>query len=161
MTAAIIVGLLAAGGTYLILQRGIVRIALGFVLLGHAATTLLIASGGVGRRAVPFAGGEGLLADPLPQAFALTAIVISFGITAFLLALAFRSRDALGHDDVEDRSIPEDRSFPDRYDRHVGERERDHLHDDTTHATMDDATHDTTDHGTTTDTAPDDETGPR
>jgi multicomponent Na+:H+ antiporter subunit C len=101
MTAAIIVGMLAAGGTYLILQRGIVRMALGFVLLGHAATTLLMASGGVGRRAVAFIGESGDLADPLPQAFALTAIVISFGITAFLLTLAFRGRDVLGHDDIE------------------------------------------------------------
>ena len=101
MTAAIIVGLLAAGGTYLVLQRGIVRMALGFVLLGHAATTLLVASGGVARRAVPFIGESGNPADPLPQAFALTAIVISFGLTAFLLTLAFRGRDVLGHDDVE------------------------------------------------------------
>ena len=104
MSAAIVVGVLAAGGTYLILQRGIVRIALGFVLLGHAATTLLIAAGGVGTRAVPFAGAGPDAADPLPQAFALTAIVIAFGITAFLLALAFRSRDVLGDDDLERRS---------------------------------------------------------
>ncbi len=102
MSAAVIVGVLAAGGTYLILQRGIVRIALGFVLLGHAATTLLIAAGGVGTRAVPFAGAGADAADPLPQAFALTAIVIAFGITAFLLALAFRSRDVQGDDDLED-----------------------------------------------------------
>jgi len=127
MTAAIIVGLLAAGGTYLILQRGIVRIALGFVLLGHAATTLLIAAGGVARRDVPFAGGSGAMADPLPQAFGLTAIVISFGVTAFLLTLAFRSRDALGHDDVEDRSIPEDRVVGPDHDRRLGAHPRDHL----------------------------------
>ena len=108
MTAAIIVGLLTAGGTYLVLQRGIVRMALGFVLLGHAGTTLLIAAGGVGRRGIPFIGAEGTPADPLPQAFALTAIVISFGITAFLLTLAFRGRDVLGHDDVEDATLPDD-----------------------------------------------------
>lgn len=102
MSAAVIVGVLAAGGTYLILQRGVVRIALGFVLLGHAATTLLIAAGGVATRAVPFAGAGPDAADPLPQAFALTAIVIAFGITAFLLALAFRSRDVHGDDDLED-----------------------------------------------------------
>ncbi len=108
MTAALVVGLLTAGGTYLVLQRGIVRVALGFVLLGHAATTLLVASGGVARRGVPFVGEAGPLADPLPQAFALTAIVISFGITAFLLTLAFRGRDVLGHDDVEDRSLADD-----------------------------------------------------
>jgi multicomponent Na+:H+ antiporter subunit C len=101
MTSAVIVGLLAAGGTYLVLQRGIVRTALGFILLGHAATTLLIASGGVGTRGVPFAGSGADAADPLPQAFALTAIVISFGITAFLLALAFRGRDVHGSDDLE------------------------------------------------------------
>lgn len=105
MTAAIIVGVLVAGGIYLILQRGIVRIALGFVLLGHAATTLLVAAGGIDRRGVPFAGADGTPADPLPQAFALTAIVISFGITAFLLTLAFRGRDVLGHDDIEDRLL--------------------------------------------------------
>ncbi len=108
MTAALIVGLLTAGGTYLVLQRGIVRMALGFVLLGHAATTLLVAAGGVARRGVPFIGVEGVPGDPLPQAFALTAIVISFGITAFLLTLAFRGRDVLGHDDIEDRSVPDD-----------------------------------------------------
>jgi multicomponent Na+:H+ antiporter subunit C len=125
MTAAIIVGLLAAGGTYLILQRGIVRIALGFTLLGHAATTLLVASGGVARRIVPFADATGAVADPLPQAFALTAIVISFAITAFLLSLAFRSRDAIGHDDVEDRSVPEGRSFSADDDLHDGEHGRD------------------------------------
>jgi len=101
MTAAALVGILAAGGTYLVLQRGIVRIALGFILLGHAATTLMIASGGIGTAAIPFAGGGADAADPLPQAFALTAIVISFGTTAFLLALAFRSRDVLGSDDTE------------------------------------------------------------
>lgn len=108
MTAAIIVGMLAAGGTYLVLQRGIVRIALGFTLLGHVATTLLVTSGGVTRRGVPFIGAEGTPADPLPQAFALTAIVISFGITAFLLTLAFRGRDVLGHDDVEDRHLSDE-----------------------------------------------------
>lgn len=107
MTSAIIVGLLAAGGTYLILQRGIVRIALGFVLLGHATTTLLVSAGGVARRGVPFIGASEVPADPLPQAFALTAIVIAFGITAFLLTLAFRGRDTLGHDDIEITTPPE------------------------------------------------------
>ena len=108
MSGAVIVGVLAAGGTYLILQRGLVRVALGFVLLGHAATTLLMTSGDIDFRAVPFAGGGPDAADPLPQAFVLTAIVISFALTSFLLALAFRGRDVLGHDDVEDPEIPSD-----------------------------------------------------
>lgn len=100
MSGAIIVGLLAAAGTFLILQRGLVRITLGFVLLGHAANVLLVVAGGIQRREVPLAGSE-TPADPLPQAFALTAIVIGFAITAFLLALAFRSRDVLEDDDTE------------------------------------------------------------
>ncbi len=104
MTAAIIVGLLAAAGTFLILQRGLVRAVLGFVLLGHAATTLLMAAGGVSRRGVAIIGQEGVAAqpaDPLPQAFALTAIVISFGVTAFLLALAARGIVVLRGGDIE------------------------------------------------------------
>ena len=108
MSAAVIVGVLAAGGTYLVLQRGLVRVALGVVLLGHAATTLLMAAGDIDHRAVPFAGVGANAADPLPQAFVLTAIVISFALTAFLLTLAFRGRDVLGHDDVEDPELPPD-----------------------------------------------------
>ncbi len=111
MTAAIIVGLLTAGGTYLILQRGLVRVVLGFILLGHATTTLLVAAGGVGRRGIAILGQQGVAeqpADPLPQAFALTAIVISFGITAFLLALAARGRTVLGGDDVEQPAEPDE-----------------------------------------------------
>jgi len=54
MSAAVVVGLLAAGGTYLVLQRGVVRVALGFTLLGHAATTLLIAAGGAEQGAVSY-----------------------------------------------------------------------------------------------------------
>ncbi|HSL95439.1 MAG TPA: NADH-quinone oxidoreductase subunit K [Thermoleophilia bacterium] len=105
MTAAAIVGVLAAAGTYLVLQRGLVRMALGFVLLGHAANVLLVVSGGIHRRGVPIEGETvGQAADPLPQAFTLTAIVIGFGMTAFLLALAFRARGDLGDDDLEGES---------------------------------------------------------
>jgi multicomponent Na+:H+ antiporter subunit C len=103
VSGAVIIGLLAATGTYLVLQRGVVRIALGFVVLGHAVNVLLVISGGAERRGVPFAGALAeAAADPLPQAFALTAIVIGFGITAFILALAYRSRDVFGDDDTEE-----------------------------------------------------------
>lgn len=102
MSAGVIVGVLVAAGTYLVLQRGLVRITLGFVLLAHAVNVLLLASGGVGRRGVPFAGSPGAAADPLPQAFALTAIVISFGVTAFLLALAYRAAVTTDDDDTEE-----------------------------------------------------------
>ena len=95
MTAAVLVAVLVAGGVYLILQRGLVRAALGFVLLGHAANVVILAAGGMGRRGAPFVGGDGAAdaADPLPQAFALTAIVITFALTVYLLALAGHGGD--------------------------------------------------------------------
>ena len=90
MSTAIAVGVLVAAGTDLILQRGLVRIAFGFILLGHAVNLVLVASGGLQRRGAPFIGQRPTdeMADPLPQAFVLTAIVITFGITVYLLALA-------------------------------------------------------------------------
>lgn len=96
MSAAIAVGILVAGGVFLILRIGLVRITLGFVLLGHAVNILLIAADGASRRGVPLIGkGDPVrMADPLPQAFVLTAIVISFGTTVYLLALVRASRRA-------------------------------------------------------------------
>ena len=105
MIAALIVGVLVGAGAYLVCQRGLVRVTLGFVLISHALNVLLIASGGVDRRGVPIigeVGAGGPPADPLPQAFVLTAIVISFSVTAFLLALAFRSSQVRDDDDTED-----------------------------------------------------------
>ncbi len=97
-------------GTWLLLQRSLSRIIIGLGLLGHGANLLLMLSGE--RRGVaPFVGsiGSSRPADPMPQALALTAIVIAFGVTAFLLALAYRSwqltGDDLVEDDVEDRRI--------------------------------------------------------
>jgi multicomponent Na+:H+ antiporter subunit C len=110
---ALVVGVLAAGGAYLILQRGIVRVTLGFVLLGHAANVLLLASGGLERRGVPIVGASDVPGDPLPQAFVLTAIVIGFGLTAFLLALAFRAGDLFGGDDTEPGGDADDRTGSD------------------------------------------------
>jgi multicomponent Na+:H+ antiporter subunit C len=104
-----LVGTLYAVGTYLLLQRTLTRIILGLALLGHGANLLLLLAGGRAGRAPLVGGGAGAVSDPLPQALALTAIVITFGVTAFLLALAHRSwiltRDDEVEDDVEDRRI--------------------------------------------------------
>ncbi len=105
MSPALIVGVLVAAGAYLLCQRGLVRIIFGFMLLSHGVNILLLAGGGTNRRGLPIigSGGElGAVADPLPQAFVLTAIVISFAVTAFLLALAYRSSEIEGDDDTED-----------------------------------------------------------
>lgn len=104
MSLALSIGLLAAAGVFLVLQRGMIRIILGFVLLTHAVNLLIIAAGGVARRDAPFLGAEGsLAADPLPQAFVLTAIVIAFAITVVLATLAVVGR---GDDDTEADPAP-------------------------------------------------------
>jgi multicomponent Na+:H+ antiporter subunit C len=106
---AVTAGALFATGTYLVMQRLLTRIVLGLGLISHGANLVLLGSGGP-PGAVPIVDGEaGTYADPLPQALVLTAIVITFGVTAFLLALAYRSHvltssDAV-EDDLEDRRI--------------------------------------------------------
>jgi multicomponent Na+:H+ antiporter subunit C len=98
-TAATLFGV----GTYLVLQRQLSRIVIGVGLLGHGTNVLFVISAR-GRGAPPFAGttDDANMTDPLPQALALTAIVITFGVTAFLLALAYRSWIVTRHDEVED-----------------------------------------------------------
>lgn len=102
-------GVLCACGTYLVLGRQLSRIIIGIGLLGHGVNVVLVLSGGDGGDPA-FAGGDPeRFADPLPQALVLTAIVITFGVIAFLLALAYRSwqltADDEVEDDVEDRRI--------------------------------------------------------
>jgi multicomponent Na+:H+ antiporter subunit C len=99
---AVCAGLLCAFGTYLVLGRQLSRIVIGIGLLGHGANILLVFSGGPGGDP-PFVGGDpDTFADPLPHAMVLTAIVITFGIVCFLLAMAFRSWIHTGDDEVED-----------------------------------------------------------
>jgi multicomponent Na+:H+ antiporter subunit C len=102
-TMILLVGCLVTVGTYLATSRVLSRIVLGFALLGHAAVLALVTAGG-SRGAAPLADradGDDV-ANPLPQALSLTAIVISFGLTLFLLALARRQRELSGDDVVED-----------------------------------------------------------
>ncbi len=110
---ALLVSWLFAMGTYLVLQRTLTRVILGLSILGHGAVLLLQVMGGrAGRPPLlgPDDSQEGVAA-PLPQALALTAIVIGFGATAFLLAMAYRSWLGTGddkvQDDIEDRRIAE------------------------------------------------------
>ena len=104
------VGGLTAVGLYFLTGRPLSRIILGYALLGHAAVIALLAAGGAAGQP-PIAGQAAPenMANPLPQALTLTAIVISFGLTLFLLALAKRQRslsgDDLVEDDIEDRRI--------------------------------------------------------
>jgi multicomponent Na+:H+ antiporter subunit C len=101
---------LFASGTYLLLQRELTRIILGLGLLAHGANLfILMGAGSSGRPAFVGSAASDQMLDPLPQAFVLTAIVISFGVTTFLLGLAYRSwvltHDDEVPDDLEDRRV--------------------------------------------------------
>jgi multicomponent Na+:H+ antiporter subunit C len=97
-TAAALFGI----GTYLLLQRKLSRIIIGLGLLTHGANILLITAGRRGAPPLIGPADADAFADPLPQALALTAIVITFGVTALLLALAYRSWLLTADDEVED-----------------------------------------------------------
>lgn len=101
MTLSITVALLTAGAVYLFTKREMLRVILGFVLIGHAGNLILFAAGGTDRRSEAFHPGDAsAMADPLPQAFVLTAIVIAFSITVFMLVLAVTGDKT---DDTADR----------------------------------------------------------
>jgi multicomponent Na+:H+ antiporter subunit C len=101
---ALLVGFLYAAGIYMLLRRSIVKLVFGLVLLSHAAHLLIFTAGGIGRGGAPFIPADAervsaLVADPLPQALILTAIVISFGVVAFAVVLVYRAYYAAGTDD--------------------------------------------------------------
>jgi len=109
----IIMGALFAAGVYAMLERSLTRVLIGFLLLGNAANLFLLVV--MGRPGIaPFFGDSAdpeQMSDPLPQALTLTAIVITFAVSAFLLALIYRSWQ-LGqadtvHDDEADLEVRE------------------------------------------------------
>ncbi len=106
---ALLVGVFFATGTYLLLRRDAVKLVLGLSLLGYGINFMLFGTGRLGRGIPPivtdkegFTGDISNFVDPLPQALILTAIVIGFGVTAFLVVLLNR-RNAL----VEEHSSGE------------------------------------------------------
>ena len=106
----VLTGLLYAAGVYLLLDRSLTRVVLGFLLLGNATNVLLLSTGGpAGRAPLVGAADPAEMNDPLPQALVLTAIVITFGVSAFLLAMVHRSwrlvRQEVVEVDEEDRRV--------------------------------------------------------
>ncbi|NRQ36655.1 Na(+)/H(+) antiporter subunit C [Nonomuraea sp. NN258] len=97
-------------GVTLLLERSLVRVLTGVIVLGNGVNLLIITSGGrAGGPPLLDATPESEIADPLPQALVLTAIVITLGVTAFVLAMVHRSWQLTGSDEVQD----------DTEDRHV------------------------------------------
>ncbi|MBN8204742.1 Na(+)/H(+) antiporter subunit C [Microbacterium esteraromaticum] len=104
LTLIVIMAVLFAAGVYAMLERSLTRVLIGFLLLGNATNLLLLIVMGVPGSA-PFYGAEGPVSDPLPQALTLTAIVITFAVSAFLLALIYRSWQLGQADTVEDDEV--------------------------------------------------------
>lgn len=107
LAMAVVIGLLYACGIYLMLRRNVVRLVFGLVLLGHAANLLIFTAGGLSRGGPPIAADGALapppgVADPVPQALVLTAIVIGFAVVSFAAVLVHRVVDTTGTDDVDD-----------------------------------------------------------
>ncbi|WMJ74939.1 Na+/H+ antiporter subunit C [Cytophagaceae bacterium ABcell3] len=103
---AIMTGGLYAMAVYMLLRRSIVKLIIGFILLSNATNLLIFTCSRLTRGKTPIipAGKteiEGALADPLPQALILTAIVISFGLIAFSIILIKRVYQATGSDDLD------------------------------------------------------------
>lgn len=90
---------LYACGVYLLLEKSVTRIILGILLIGNATNLLLLALSG--PPGAPPIAGSGESSDPLPQALILTAIVITFAVSAFLMALVYRSWRLAQEDRVE------------------------------------------------------------
>lgn len=101
-----VVGGLYAVGLYLMLRRNLAKLIIGLALLTNAANLLIFTVGGLTRARPPLVPEDGSaplspVADPLPQALILTAIVIGFGVLAFAMALAYRANQIDESDDLD------------------------------------------------------------
>lgn len=107
-----LVGVLVATGLYMMMRRSSIKLLIGLALLSHGANLLVFTAGGVIRGGAPLIPeGQTLppapYADPLPQAMVLTAIVISFGLLAFAIALVLRTYHETATDDLDDLTTTE------------------------------------------------------
>ncbi len=96
------IGWVTACGIYLLLRGRSFSVVLGLSVIGYAVNVFIFAMGRLWAGAAPILGqGAALVADPLPQALVLTAIVIGFATTGFVIELALRSRHENGSDHVD------------------------------------------------------------
>ncbi len=110
LVIAIFIGLLYACGVYLVLRRSIIKVILGIFVLSNATNLIIFLAGGLTRNGKGFIPADAetidpaLISDPLPQALILTAVVISLGISAYVLALKFRYFELTGTHDLDQLS---------------------------------------------------------
>jgi len=106
LVLALAIGMLAGSGTWLLLRPRTFQVVIGLSLLSYGVNLFIFAMGRLHINAAPIvvAGASpdpALLADPLPQALVLTAIVISFAMTALLLVVLLAARGLAGTDHVD------------------------------------------------------------
>jgi multicomponent Na+:H+ antiporter subunit C len=109
---AILVGALFSVSIYLFLSKHIIRVLLGVAILGNAVNLLIFTNGRLLREVPPVIPADQdtlqhAVANPLPQALILTAIVISFSFFAFLLVLGYRAFQELETDDTDEMRVAE------------------------------------------------------
>ena len=116
---AFVVSVFFAVAIYLMLSKHIIRILLGVSIFGNAVNLSIFTAGRLMREVPPIIPEalqtpDSAIANPLPQALVLTAIVISFSLFAFLLVLAFRAYQELGTDDTDGMRVaaPEGEPLP-------------------------------------------------
>jgi multicomponent K+:H+ antiporter subunit C len=106
---AIGIGVLTTAGVFLVLRERTFSVLLGLTLLSYAVNLFVFATGGLRIGAPPLVGHAAQpYADPLAQALVLTAIVISFAMTAFMVVLAIAARHYLGDDRVDPPLEPDE-----------------------------------------------------
>ena len=105
---ALVIGTLTACGVYLTLRGQTFPVVLGLTFLSYAVNLFLFVMGRLAIGAPPVIADAAAYTDPLPQALVLTAIVISFGMTAFVIVLALKARAELGNDHVDGLNREED-----------------------------------------------------
>ena len=99
------IGLVTACGLYLMLRGRTFTVVMGLSLFGYAVNVFIFVMGRLWSNAQPIVSGTGPIADPLPQALVLTAIVIGFATTGFVIELALRNRHESGSDHVDGHEI--------------------------------------------------------
>jgi len=102
---------LFAAGVYLLLDRSLTRVLLGFLLVGNATNLLIFLTSGTFGAAPIYGVDPADMSDPLPQAFILTSIVITFGISAFILGLIYRNWHLARQDEDEVRDDAHDQEL--------------------------------------------------
>lgn len=106
----VLVGILYSSGIYLMLRRSMVKLLLGLMMLGNGANILIFLMGELTKGKAPIIDEEEshfleAYADPVPQALILTAIVISFGLTAFAIVLLNKVYSTTGTDDLDSLNV--------------------------------------------------------